>query len=100
MNNWLKFKFEHSMDLDPTVRMTFPNVILGGTIIWILFYGINQSAVQRYNSLPSLKAAQLSLWSVLPMKWLVYMITVMCGLIIVKKYAHCDPISTRQVKAA
>ena len=51
--------FFSSMDIDPTVRRTFWNLIVGGGFFWTAVYGINQAQVQRALSLPSLKKARM-----------------------------------------
>ncbi|RWS24431.1 sodium-coupled monocarboxylate transporter 1-like protein [Leptotrombidium deliense] len=89
-----------NMSLDPTIRTTFCNVFFGGIFVWIQFYGINQSSIQRYNSLKDVKSAERCMWLVLPLKISVYSIVILCGLTIYSKYSLCDPISTKQVTAA
>ena len=53
------FTNRFSMNVDPTIRHTFWNVVVGGGLFWTAVYGINQAQVQRVLSLPSLRKAKL-----------------------------------------
>lgn len=65
----------------------------------INLFGIGQAMVQRYMSLPSIKAAQQALlWNI---GGVVFMIS-LCGfngLILYAKYFDCDPLTTKLVTA-
>lgn len=37
-----------SFDPDPRSRYTFWTFIVGGTLVWLSMYGVNQAQVQRY----------------------------------------------------
>ncbi|KAI1292155.1 Sodium-coupled monocarboxylate transporter 1 [Halotydeus destructor] len=88
------------MDLNPLARLTFWTISIGETLKWISTYGFNQAMVQRYLAVPSLKQAQRTVWVVLPFKVLILTLTCGGGLIAYAKYHDCDPIVTKQVKAA
>ena len=49
----------HSLPLsfnpDPTVRHTFWTLIFGGYFMWLAVFGVNQTQVQRYMSMPTIK---------------------------------------------
>ena len=47
-----------SFDGDPFKRHTFWTLVVGGTVGWLSTYGVNQAAVQRYSSVPTLKDAR------------------------------------------
>jgi sodium-coupled monocarboxylate transporter 8/12 len=47
-----------SFDADPTVRHTVWGLTIGMFFQWLSIYGTNQSQVQRYLSVPSLKIAK------------------------------------------
>jgi sodium-coupled monocarboxylate transporter 8/12 len=40
--------------------------IIGGLLHWLSSYGLNQMAIQRYCSMPSLGDAQMVLWLAVP----------------------------------
>lgn len=51
--------FFHSFDPDPLKRHTFWTIVIGGSIMWVSIYSINQSQVQRYISCKTLGQAKL-----------------------------------------
>ena len=48
-----------SFNPNPLERSTAWGMVIGGTFMWLLVYGVNQSQIQRYLSLPSMKKAQM-----------------------------------------
>lgn len=55
-------KFDLSWSLDPTVRVTFWNLIIGGAFLNMVQMATDQISVQRYMTATNLKEAQRSLW--------------------------------------
>lgn len=53
------FVFCVSFDLDPRRRYTFWSLSVGGSLVWLSMYGVNQAQVQRYVSCKSERQAQL-----------------------------------------
>lgn len=51
--------FIHSFDPDPLKRHTFWTILIGGSVMWVSIYSINQSQVQRYISCKSLGHAKM-----------------------------------------
>ena len=49
--------FFFSFDPDMTVRHTVWGMLIGGYFTWVSIYGINQTQVQRYLSVPEKKKA-------------------------------------------
>ena len=47
-----------SFDVDPTQRLTFWSTVIGGTFSTLTIFGIGQTSVQRYCSLPTLAQAK------------------------------------------
>jgi sodium-coupled monocarboxylate transporter 8/12 len=45
--------FSSSFDFDMTTRHTLWGTIIGGYFMWISIYGINQTQVQRYLTVPT-----------------------------------------------
>ncbi|XP_076075730.1 sodium-coupled monocarboxylate transporter 2-like [Mytilus galloprovincialis] len=81
------------MNVDPTVRHTFWNVVVGGGLFWTAVYGINQAQVQRVLSLPSLRKAKLALWLNLPGMCAVLTLVCLVGLTMYTYFSTCDPVS-------
>lgn len=84
--------------LDIANRNSFWGVIIGGITYWSSFNSVNQTMVQRYMSLPSLKNAR---WSIF-----IYVIGMVCfvslccfaGLLIFAFFENCDPMAANLVK--
>lgn len=51
--------FYHSFDTDPLKRHTFWTIVVGGSMMWVSIYSINQSQVQRYISCKTLGHAKM-----------------------------------------
>lgn len=51
-------KLSNSLNPDPLIRHTFWTVSIGSLVHWTNIYGTNQTMVQRYLSIPTLKKAQ------------------------------------------
>lgn len=49
----------YSFDLDPRRRYTFWTFVVGGTLVWLSMYGVNQAQVQRYVACRSEREAKL-----------------------------------------
>ncbi|KAG1701238.1 Sodium-coupled monocarboxylate transporter 1 [Nymphon striatum] len=82
---------------DPLVRHTVWSMSFGGYFMWLYIYGINQSMVQRYVSLPSLRKAQLCVWLNLPMLLVTISLTSIIGLILYTLYHDCDPLKSGKI---
>lgn len=48
-----------SFDPDPRSRYTFWTFVVGGTLVWLSMYGVNQAQVQRYVACGSEAKAKL-----------------------------------------
>ncbi|KAL7738439.1 hypothetical protein ACLKA6_006750 [Drosophila palustris] len=81
--------FEFSVD--PTVRHTWWNLIIGGMVTYLSLYGVNQTQVQRLLSVHNLKSSQSALWWNLPILGLLSFSTIFSGLAIFYYYRDCDP---------
>lgn len=49
----------HSFNPDPLQRHTFWTIIVGGSVMWVSIYSINQSQVQRFISCKTLGHAKM-----------------------------------------
>ncbi|KAL9927894.1 sodium-coupled monocarboxylate transporter 2-like isoform 1-T3 [Glossina fuscipes fuscipes] len=82
-------------DINPSMyqRQTLWGVLIGGFFYWTSFNAVNQTMVQRYMSLPSLRKAQ---WSIFIFTiGIIAFISVCCfaGLLVYEFYTKCDPMS-------
>lgn len=85
---------------DMTERHTVWAMIIGGYFTWISIYGINQTQVQRYLSVPKKEMAVKAIW------WnglgigSLLMMCAYAGLVVFAYYdeAQCDPIKAGQVE--
>ncbi|GLV42253.1 Sodium/solute co-transporter-like 5A11 [Carabus blaptoides fortunei] len=72
-------------------RHTFWSVLIGGTFYWTAFNSVNQTMVQRYMSLNSLRMARRSLALFTVGVSLFVLVCCYTGLIIYTTYGNCDP---------
>uniref|UniRef100_A0A1Q3G592 Putative sodium/solute symporter n=2 Tax=Culex tarsalis TaxID=7177 RepID=A0A1Q3G592_CULTA len=86
-------------DLDPTARNTFWNLFIGGAFFWTSTNATNQNMIQRYLSLPTLKAARRALILFLVGTTAVLSLCCYNGLLIYAMHHDCDPLSTGLAKA-
>ncbi|XP_034242343.1 putative sodium-dependent multivitamin transporter [Thrips palmi] len=89
-----------NFSLDPTVRHTWWNLILGGGVTFLSLYAVNQAQVQRYLAVKDIRTARTTLWINFPLVTLLSFSTGFAGLAILSKYIHCDPLSTCQISAS
>ncbi|XP_017848102.1 sodium-coupled monocarboxylate transporter 1 isoform X3 [Drosophila busckii] len=80
--------------MDPTVRLSVFAVFVGGTFLKLQNTSINQAAVQRFMSLPSLKHIKKTLIYFSIGLTLLYLGCVYVGLVAYATYYDCDPMST------
>lgn len=88
-----------NFDTDITARHTVWSLVIGGYFMWVNTYGCNQAMIQRYLALPSLKAAQKTVWINLPGFVLLTSLACLAGLVIYGKYHGCDPMLAKRISA-
>jgi len=89
-----------NFDPDMTVRHTVWGMLIGGYFTWVSIYGINQTQVQRYLSVPEKKKAVTAIWlNVLGIGSLL-LLCAYGGLVVFAYYydALCDPLQVQLVK--
>uniref|UniRef100_A0A3Q1FCC3 Solute carrier family 5 member 8, like n=1 Tax=Acanthochromis polyacanthus TaxID=80966 RepID=A0A3Q1FCC3_9TELE len=89
--------FHHSFDPDPLRRHTFWTIVVGGSIMWLSIYSINQSQVQRYISCKTLGHAKMSLYVNMCGLLVTVTLAMLAGLTMYSIYKNCDPISNGDV---
>ncbi|KAL0978766.1 hypothetical protein UPYG_G00174910 [Umbra pygmaea] len=86
-------------DPDPLKRHTFWTIVVGGSVMWVSMYSINQSQVQRYISCRTLTQAKLSLYVNMVGLWITVSLAVFSGLTMYSIYKDCDPFTNGDVGA-
>ncbi|CAL8340284.1 unnamed protein product [Lota lota] len=84
-------------DPDPLKRHTFWTILVGGSMIWISVYSINQSQVQRYLSCKSVTHAKMSLYFNYVGLLATVSLAMFCGLTMYSIYMKCDPLTNNDV---
>ncbi|GMR51657.1 hypothetical protein PMAYCL1PPCAC_21852, partial [Pristionchus mayeri] len=71
--------------------------LFSGTISWLAYSGVNQLAIQRYASLPSLKLGKTILYYTLIPFFILCSLVSFLGLIALAYYYNCDPMETNEI---
>ncbi|KAI1708197.1 sodium:solute symporter family domain-containing protein [Ditylenchus destructor] len=72
----------------------------GGVLHHICVFGLNQMALQRYCSMPSLRDAKIVMMLTIPASFLISLMTGYIGLLMVAYFNGCDPLSLGEVKTS
>uniref|UniRef100_A0A8C6T536 Solute carrier family 5 member 5 n=1 Tax=Neogobius melanostomus TaxID=47308 RepID=A0A8C6T536_9GOBI len=101
-NNGSRINF-HDFDVDPRKRYTFWSLTVGGAMVWLSMYGVNQAQVQRYISCRTERAAQ---WCVGNYFWLFIFrdfvfgqVVATCGIVMFAFYVGCDPLKSGRISS-
>uniref|UniRef100_A0A452RVD7 Solute carrier family 5 member 5 n=1 Tax=Ursus americanus TaxID=9643 RepID=A0A452RVD7_URSAM len=86
-------------DLDPRSRYTFWTFVMGGTLVWLSMYGVNQAQVQRYVACRTEKQAKLALLINQLGLFLIVFSAAGCGIIMFTIYVDCDPLLAGRISA-
>ncbi|XP_012936765.1 sodium-dependent multivitamin transporter isoform X2 [Aplysia californica] len=85
------------MDPDPFIRHTFWTLLVGGGTNMMTVYGANQTNLQRYSSVSSLRKSKIALLLNLPL-WICYLsILSLLGLVMFAYFDGCDPLGKEMV---
>ncbi|XP_071451102.1 sodium-coupled monocarboxylate transporter 1-like [Hetaerina americana] len=86
-----------NFDPNPLERHTVWTLVIGGYVYWTSYNAVNQTMVQRYLALPSLKDARLSM--VYFTIGILLFVTFCCsaGLLIYSTYYNCDPLEAKLI---
>nr|XP_040146219.1 sodium/iodide cotransporter isoform X2 [Ictidomys tridecemlineatus] len=86
-------------DPDPRSRYTFWTFVVGGTLVWLSMYGVNQAQVQRYVACRTERQAKLAL--LINQLGLVLIVSsaAFCGMVMFVFYSSCDPLLTERISA-
>uniref|UniRef100_A0A3Q3B8L5 Solute carrier family 5 member 8, like n=1 Tax=Kryptolebias marmoratus TaxID=37003 RepID=A0A3Q3B8L5_KRYMA len=87
-------------DPDPLKRHTFWTIVVGGSMMWVSIYSINQSQVQRYISCKTLGHAKMSLYVNMVGLWVTVSLAVFSGLTMYSVYKDCDPLLNTDITSS
>lgn len=87
-------------DPDPLKRHTFWTIVIGGSIMWVSIYSINQSQVQRYISCKTLGHAKMALYVNMVGLWVTLSLAMLSGLTMYSIYKRCDPLTNGDVSTS
>lgn len=68
------------------------------TTSWIANHGINQSCVQRFAAVPSMKFAKKAVWIFVFGLSVVKLFSCFVGLIVYTRYGNCDPVKSGKIQ--
>ncbi|XP_045051761.1 sodium/iodide cotransporter [Desmodus rotundus] len=86
-------------DPDPRSRYTFWTFVVGGTLMWLSMYGVNQAQVQRYVACRTEKQAALALLINQLGLFLIVSSAAGCGIVMFAVYMDCDPLLSGRISA-
>ncbi|KAJ8044461.1 Sodium-dependent multivitamin transporter [Holothuria leucospilota] len=75
-----------SFPFDPTVRMTFFSVLIGGALNNLSIWAVSQTAVQRFLAAKDLRSAKISVWLNMPFSAILVLVCCLEGLIMYAFY--------------
>uniref|UniRef100_A0A2K6DX28 Solute carrier family 5 member 5 n=1 Tax=Macaca nemestrina TaxID=9545 RepID=A0A2K6DX28_MACNE len=84
---------------DPRSRYTFWTFVVGGTLVWLSMYGVNQAQVQRYVACRTEKQAKLALLINQVGLFLIVSSAACCGIVMFVFYTDCDPLLLGRISA-
>ncbi|XP_072701987.1 LOW QUALITY PROTEIN: sodium/iodide cotransporter [Ciconia boyciana] len=84
---------------DPRSRYTVWTFLLGGTLVWLSMYGVNQAQVQRYVACRSEREARMALLVNQVGLFCIVSSAVACGLVMFALYKDCDPLLAGYISA-
>nr|XP_020511295.1 sodium/iodide cotransporter-like [Labrus bergylta]XP_020511301.1 sodium/iodide cotransporter-like [Labrus bergylta] len=87
----------NDFDIDPRKRYTFWSLSVGGAMVWLSMYGVNQAQVQRYISCQTEKAAQWALFVNQVGLCLIVSSAGTCGIVMFAYYINCDPLKSGNI---
>ncbi|XP_027765387.1 sodium/iodide cotransporter-like [Empidonax traillii] len=84
---------------DPRSRYTVWTFLLGGTLVWLSMYGVNQAQVQRYVACRTEREAKMALLVNQVGLFFIVFSAVACGLVMFALYKDCDPLLAGTIAA-
>ncbi|XP_061330630.1 sodium/iodide cotransporter [Pezoporus flaviventris] len=84
---------------DPRSRYTVWTFLVGGTLVWLSMYGVNQAQVQRYVACRTEREATMALLVNQVGLFCIVSSAVACGLVMFALYKDCDPLLAGYISA-
>ncbi|KAM9515871.1 sodium/iodide cotransporter isoform 4-T6 [Guaruba guarouba] len=84
---------------DPRSRYTVWTFLVGGTLVWLSMYGVNQAQVQRYVACRTEREARMALLVNQVGLFCIVSSAVACGLVMFALYKDCDPLLAGYISA-
>ncbi|XP_069558406.1 sodium/iodide cotransporter [Brachyistius frenatus] len=97
-NNGSRINF-NDFDVDPRRRYTFWSLSVGGAMVWLSMYGVNQAQVQRYIACRTERAARWALFVNQVGLCLIVSSAATCGIVMFAYYHSCDPLKSGRISA-
>ncbi|KAK2908000.1 hypothetical protein Q8A73_009073 [Channa argus] len=97
-NNGSRINF-HDFNVDPRKRYTFWTLSVGGSLVWLSMYGVNQAQVQRYISCKTEREAKWALFVNQIGLCLIVSSAGTCGIVMFAYYINCDPLKSGRISA-
>lgn len=97
-NNGSRINFDN-FSVDPRQRYTFWSLTVGGALVWLSMYGVNQAQVQRYISCRTEREAQWALFVNQVGLCLIVSSAGTCGIVMFAYYISCDPLKSGKITA-
>ncbi|KAF1385563.1 hypothetical protein PFLUV_G00109060 [Perca fluviatilis] len=85
--------------IDPRQRYTFWSLSVGGALVWLSMYGVNQSQVQRYISCRTERDAKWALFVNQVGLCVIVSSAATCGIVMFAYYINCDPLKSGRISA-
>lgn len=82
--------FDMSFDMQKT--FTFWSVVIGCSVVWSMAFCTNQSMIQRFCALGSIRKARTALYINMLGVAITMTLAVFCGLVLFTLYHQCDPV--------
>uniref|UniRef100_A0A8C9WWD2 Solute carrier family 5 member 5 n=1 Tax=Sander lucioperca TaxID=283035 RepID=A0A8C9WWD2_SANLU len=84
--------------IDPRQRYTFWSLSVGGALVWLSMYGVNQAQVQRYISCRTERDAKALFVNQVGLCVIVSSAAT-CGIVMFAYYINCDPLKSGRISA-
>ncbi|XP_054458949.1 sodium/iodide cotransporter [Anoplopoma fimbria] len=89
----------NDFSVDPRQRYSFWSLSVGGSLVWLSMYGVNQAQVQRYISCRTERDAQWALFVNQVGLCLIVSSAATCGIVMFAYYISCDPLKSGRISA-
>ncbi|KAG7230675.1 hypothetical protein INR49_025392 [Caranx melampygus] len=89
----------NDFNVDPRQRYSFWSLTVGGALVWLSMYSVNQAQVQRYISCRTEKEAQWAVFVNQVGLCLIVSSAASCGIVMCAYYIKCDPLKSGEISA-